>query len=98
MRCPSCNGPVGRKDMIAPMAWTSYECPGCRTHLDVTRVSQALIIFAVGLVSATIAWVFAAVGLGGMISIGVGAMTLLAGIPLGMSAFAHPIVHPAEHP
>ena len=98
MRCPKCSGPVGRKDMIAPLAWTSFVCPGCKAHLDVTKVSQTLIIVAVGVVSTMMAWLFGAVGLGGMTSIAVGAITLLAGIPLGMGAFAHLMVHHNEHP
>lgn len=98
MRCPKCRGPVGRKDMIAPLAWASFICPGCKAHLDATKLSQALIILAVGVVSATIAWGLGAVGLGGMTSIAVGAVTLLAGIPSGMGTFAHLVVHPSEHP
>jgi hypothetical protein len=98
MRCPKCSGPVGRKDMVAPLAWTSFVCPGCKAHLDATRVSQTLIIVTVGVVSTIIAWLFGAVGLGGITSIAVGAVTLLAGIPLGMGAFAHLMVHRSEHP
>jgi hypothetical protein len=84
--------------MIAPLAWTSFVCPSCKAHLDATKVSQTLIIVAVGVVSTTVAWLFGAVGLGGMMSIAVGAITLLAGIPLGMGAFAHLMVHRSEHP
>ena len=98
MRCPNCSGRVGRKDVIAPLAWASYVCPGCKMKLDVTKLSQSLVILATGLVSATVAWLTEAVGLGGMTSIAVGAVTLLAGIPFGMGRFAHLVAHPSEHP
>ena len=98
MRCPSCSARVTRKDMIAPLAWTSFVCPACKAHLDATKLSASLIILAAGLVSGGVAWVVSMLGLGGMTSIAIGAITLLAGIPVGMGVLAHLIVHPSEHP
>jgi hypothetical protein len=98
MRCPKCSASVGRKDMVAPLAWTSFVCPGCNAYLDATKFSQALIIGTAGAVSTIIAWLLDGLGLGGMTSIAVGAVTLFAGIPLGMGAFVHLMVHPSEHP
>ena len=97
MRCPKCGGPIGRKDMLAPLAWSSFACPGCKAHLDATKVSQSLIIVLAGVLSTLVAWLVDVAGLGGMASIAVGCVTLLAGIPLGMGAFAHLTVHPSEH-
>ena len=98
MVCPKCSGPVTRKDMIAPLAWTSFLCPACKAHLDATRLSSSLIILAVALVSAGVAWGLGMLGLGGMTSIAVGAIAFLAGIPFGIGAFAHLVVHPSAHP
>ena len=97
MRCPKCHGSVGRKDMVAPLAWTSFVCPNCQSHLDATKPSQTLIILAVGGLGTCITWVFDTAGLGSMISIAVGAVTLLAGIPWGMGVFAHLKLHSNPH-
>jgi hypothetical protein len=98
MRCPKCSGLVTRKDMIAPLAWTSFVCPACNAHLDATKLSQSLIILGAGLVSTGVAWGLGALGLGGLTSIVGMAVTLLVAIPVGMGAFAHFTVHPSEHP
>ena len=98
MRCPKCSGRVTRKDMIAPLAWTSFVCPACKAHLDATKLSSLLIILTAGLVSTGVAWAVSVLGLGGITSILLGAVTLLVGIPVGMGAFSHLIVHTAEHP
>jgi hypothetical protein len=98
MRCPKCSGPVTRRDMIAPLAWTSFVCPACKAHLDATRLSQTLIILGAGLFSTGVAWGLEVLGVGGITSIVAMGVTLLAGIPLGMGAFAHLTVHPSEHP
>lgn len=98
MQCPSCAGRITRKDMIAPLAWTSFVFPGCKAHLDATKLSQTLIILGAGLVSTVVAWGLATLGAGGIASIAGMGVTLLAGVSLGMGAFAHLRVHPSEHP
>jgi hypothetical protein len=98
MRCPKCSGPVGRRDMIAPLAWSSFVCPGCKADLDATKVSVGLIILSVGVLGTLIAWLVGVAGWGGMASIAAGCVTLLAGIPAGIGAFAHLTVHEGAHP
>jgi len=97
MRCPKCSAPVTRRDMIAPLGWTSFVCPGCKTHLDATKLSQTLIILTAGLAATGVAWSLSVLGFGGMVSIAGMGLTLLSGIYVGMGAFAHLTVHPNEH-
>jgi hypothetical protein len=98
MRCPNCSALVTRKDMIAPLGWTSFVCHACKTQLDATKLSQSIVILMATLASVGVDWGLRALGLGSIPSmVGMG-VTLLAGAYFGMGAFAHLTVHPKEHP
>ena len=52
MECPHCKASVGSGDMVSLMDCTSFICPQCAADLQVTTVSQVIIV-AVGMLVAT---------------------------------------------
>ncbi len=84
--------------MLAPLAWSSFVCPACKVQLDVTKLSQSLIILSMGALCTLVAWLVSLAGMGGITSVAAGAVTLLVGVPWGLGTFAQLSVHSSEHP
>lgn len=93
---PEVRRPVGRRDMVAPLGWTSFVCPACNTQLDATRITQAIIMLAAAMAAVLVAWGLEL--LGGLPSIVGGGVALLLGSYLGLGRFARLSVHTTEHP
>ena len=98
MRCPKCSAWVTRDDKISRMSWGAFSCPQCEAQLEASTLSHVLVFLGAALVWLGIDVTLWALGAGGLVNMGVGAVSFFAAAYFGLGSLSWLKVSEGSHP